>query len=78
MLPLVNHGLGHWGCVYLTFFGKYNKKYNKTIIYSQVLLFFLDIYWITVHYENNIWWLCLVPTSTTRFASDVGCRMAKI
>ena len=27
---------------------------------------------------NNILWLCLVPTSTTRFASDVGCRMAKI
>ena len=27
--------------------------------------------------QNKIWWLCLVPTSTTRFASDVGCRMAK-
>ena len=27
---------------------------------------------------NKIWWLCLVPTSTTRFASDVGYRMAKI
>ena len=26
---------------------------------------------------NKIWWLCLVPTPTTRFASDVGCRMAK-
>ena len=26
---------------------------------------------------NNIWSLCLVPTSTTRFASDVGYRMAK-
>ena len=26
---------------------------------------------------NKIWWLCLVPTSTTRFASDVGCRMAQ-
>ena len=26
---------------------------------------------------NKIWWLCLVPTSTTRFASDVGYRMAK-
>ena len=28
--------------------------------------------------ENKVWWLCLVPTSTTRFASDVGYRMAKI
>ena len=26
---------------------------------------------------NKIWWLCLVPTSTTRFASDVGYRMDK-
>ena len=24
-----------------------------------------------------IWWLCLIPTSTTRFASDVGYRMPK-
>ena len=26
----------------------------------------------------KVWWLCLVPTSTTRFTSDVGYRMAKI
>ena len=26
---------------------------------------------------NKIRWQCLVPTSTTRFASDVGYRMAK-
>ena len=26
---------------------------------------------------NRIWWLCLVPTSTTRFASAVRYRMAK-
>ena len=26
---------------------------------------------------NKIWWLCLVSTSTTWFASDVGYRMAK-
>ena len=26
---------------------------------------------------NKIWWLCLVPSSTTRFASDVGYRIAK-
>ena len=28
--------------------------------------------------NKKVWWLCLVPTSTTRFASDVGYRMAKI
>ena len=28
-------------------------------------------------FANKIWWLCLVPTWTTRFASDVGYRMAK-
>ena len=27
---------------------------------------------------NKVWWLCLVPTSTTRFANDVGYRMAKM
>ena len=26
---------------------------------------------------NKIWWLCLIPTSTTRFAGDLRCRMAK-
>ena len=26
---------------------------------------------------NKIWWLCLVPTSTTRLASDVGYKMDK-
>ena len=26
----------------------------------------------------KIWWLCLTPTSSTRFASEVGYRMAKI
>ena len=27
--------------------------------------------------DNKIWWLCLVPTSTTRFVSDLGYCMAK-
>ena len=27
--------------------------------------------------DNKIWWLCLVPTSTTRFVSDLGYWMAK-
>ena len=27
---------------------------------------------------NKIWWLCLVPTSTTRFASEVGWKKVKI
>ena len=28
--------------------------------------------------NNKIWWLCLVPTSTTRFATGVEYRMPKI
>ena len=28
--------------------------------------------------NNKIWWLCLVPTSTTRFDSEVGYRMTKM
>ena len=27
---------------------------------------------------NKVWWLCLVPTSTTRFAIDMGYRMARM
>ena len=42
--------------------------------------------WVWCHYNevnflenlnNKIWWLCLVPTSTTRLSRDVGYRMAK-
>ena len=29
-------------------------------------------------FSNKIWWLWLAPTSTTRFATEVGYRMAKI
>ena len=35
---------------------------------------FGNVWWTS----NKIWWLCLVPTSTTRFASEVGYRIAKI
>ena len=28
--------------------------------------------------HNKIWWLCLVPTSDTRFASGMGYRIAKL
>ena len=28
-------------------------------------------------FSNKIWWLCLVPTSTTRFGRDVGYRVVK-
>ena len=36
------------------------------------------IYGVVSPYRNKIWWLCIVPTSTTRFATEVGYRMAKI
>ena len=44
------------------------------------LIWILDITCIGIwlSHFNKVWWLCLVPTSTTRFASDVGYRMAKI
>ena len=29
-------------------------------------------------HSNRIWWPCLVPTSTTRFASDLGYKWPKI
>ena len=33
------------------------------------------LYWTTfIPGINTIWWLCLVPSSTTRLASDVGYR----
>ena len=34
-----------------------------------------DLGWIIGH--KKIWWLCLIPISTTRFTSDLGYRMAK-
>ena len=46
------------------------------IYYWNVLCIFR--LWICFSVFNKIWWVCLVPTSTTRFASDVGYRMAKI
>ena len=27
--------------------------------------------------DKRIWWLCLVPTSATRFANDLGYRLAR-
>ena len=35
------------------------------------------VYTAAVVTRNKIWWLCLVPTTTTRFANDVGYKMAK-
>ena len=34
------------------------------------------VFWHNVN-PKRIWLLCLVPTSTTRFASDLGYKMAK-
>ena len=41
------------------------------------LLYVLVTYGFVGLFANKIWSLCLVPTSTTRFATDVGYRMAK-
>ena len=32
---------------------------------------------LSCHVTNRIWWLCLVPTFTTRFASDLGVQNGK-
>ena len=48
------------------------KTRSKTIY----ITWWFDMWTIDMWF-NKIWWLCLVSTSTTRFASDVGCRMAK-
>ena len=34
--------------------------------------------YLAIYQGNKVWWQCLVPTSTTRFASDAGYRMAKM
>ena len=52
------------------------------ILYISLYLtdFWLDLcYPVAKKYllADRIWWLYLVPTSTTRFASDLGYRMAK-
>ena len=49
--------------------------------YENIALYFFGVlFCINICYSryNKIWWLCLVPTSTTRFASEVGYRIAKI
>ena len=49
------------------------KKRNLppfSLAWRQVNNFIIDII-------NKVWWLCLVLTSTIRFAGDVGYKMAK-
>ena len=36
----------------------------------------LRFFLLHIHTLNKIWWLCLVPISTTRFASEVGYKNA--
>ena len=44
--------------------------YNGNHIYGKIVFILKQAF-------NKIWWLCLVPTSATRFATDVGYRIAK-
>ena len=50
---------------------------SNTFSNAFSLMKIVVIFWFKFH-MNKIWWLCLVPTSTTRFASEVGYRIAKI
>ena len=49
----------------------------KTCLDTKPVLY-KDRFCSLTHVPNKIWGLCLVPTLTTRFASEVGYRMAKI
>ena len=51
---------------------------RTTNIFTRVGLWAHKLWSVFQEPINKVWWLCLVPTSTTRFASDVGYRMAKI
>ena len=44
---------------------------------SQILVGWGEVGGLKGVCENKIWWLCLVLISATRFASDLGYRMAK-
>ena len=64
ILTKIPFGMGLY--VYILYIYITNANlYRKVVV---ALLYSLD--------SNKIWRLCLVPTSTTRFASDVGYRMA--
>ena len=69
----------------ITGFGNGSLYVSECIIYpmkytqSLVVLCFSWLWIITSVYDiNETWWLWVVPTSTARFFSDVGYRMAKI
>ena len=53
------------------------KNSIKSKLFSLVWFFSVVLEYMIFWSMNKIWWLCLVPTSTTRFASDVGYRIAK-
>ena len=54
-----------WGNIYAI------NQINCLKIHNQIAMY--HIFNIKVLLTaNNIWWLCLVPTSTTRFTSEVG------
>ena len=56
-----------------------NKKYKKITNYLS-FFFCLIVRRLNAGFsgtDNRIWWLCLLPTSTTRLASDRGYRMEK-
>ena len=84
-----NHYWNQWWLVYWCInvslgLSELIKIQDKTIVF---LRFHPEHYFIIIIHTtslfmqycyNKVWWLCLVPTSITSFASDVGYRMAKI
>ena len=60
-------------------FALFFKLITKLVVTVSHNIFCFCYFFVQIVLCNDykIWWLCLVPTSTIRFASDVGYRMAK-
>ena len=49
--------------------------WKVTSLFVVGMFIFVTVLWLII---NRIWWPCLVPTSITRFASDLGTEWSKI
>ena len=55
-----------------------NRKCQRSGLWCSSGSSMSGLHWKAVSHWNKVWWQCLVPTSTTRFASDAGYRMTKM
>ena len=59
------------------YFTPLNRKPFKLAHVRNVYSLIAPVCFLVNSVVNEIWWLCPVPTSTTRFASDLCCSMIK-